>query len=144
MCGSNAPLAGIQGRCAYVPRLPLLILSPFAKVNFVDHDRTDQSSIIRFVEDNWELGRLGGGSLDELAGSFSGSFDFEHPHPAPLVLDSDTGELPRRPHLSIMRGDQAHFVRAKYKSRHLRTARAHLKRVHPCAFQQLLEIVRNS
>jgi hypothetical protein len=50
MCGSNAPLAGIQGRCAYVPRLPLLILSPFAKVNFVDHDRTDQSSIIRFVE----------------------------------------------------------------------------------------------
>ena len=69
---------------------------------------------LRFVEDNWELGRLGGGSLDELAGSFSGSFDFEHPHPAPLVLDSDTGELPRRPDLSIMREDQAHFVRAKY------------------------------
>jgi hypothetical protein len=43
-----------------------------------------------------------------------------------------------------MREDQAHFVRAKYKSHHLRTARAHLKRVHPCAFQQLLEIVRNS
>lgn len=92
MCGSGAPLAGIQGRCAYGPRLPLLIISPFAKVNFVDHDRTDQTSIIRFIEDNWNLGRLGGGSLDELAGSLNGSFDFEHPHATPLVLDSETGE----------------------------------------------------
>ena len=92
MCGSGTPLAGIQGRCAYGPRLPLLIISPFAKVNFVDHDRNDQTSIIRFIEGNWRLGRLGGGSLDELAGSLTGSFDFDHPHPVPLVLDSDTGE----------------------------------------------------
>jgi phospholipase C len=93
MCGAGTPLAGIQGRCAYGPRLPLLILSPFAKINFVNHDRTDQSSIIRFIEDNWSLGRLGGGSLDELAGSLLGSFDFDHPHPELLILDSETGEL---------------------------------------------------
>ena len=91
-CGSGAPLAGIQGRCGYGPRLPLLILSPYAKVNFVDHDLSDQTSIIRFIEDNWNLGRLGGGSLDELAGSLEGSFDFKHPHPARLILDTETGE----------------------------------------------------
>lgn len=92
MCGSGAPLAGIQGRCGYGPRLPLLIISPFAKANFVDHDLTDQTSIIRFIEDNWSLGRLGGGSFDELAGSLESSFDFKHPHPNPLVLDPETGE----------------------------------------------------
>jgi phospholipase C len=92
MCGANAPIAGIQGRCGYGPRLPLLIISPFAKVNFVDHERTDQTSIIRFIEDNWNLGRLGGGSFDELAGSLAESLDFDHSQPNPFVLDPETGE----------------------------------------------------
>jgi len=97
MCGKGTPLAGIQGRCAYGPRLPLLIISPFARINFVDHDLTDQTSIIRFIEDNWSLGRLGGGSLDELAGSFLGSFDFDHPKRDQLILDPKTGEPDQTP-----------------------------------------------
>lgn len=44
---------GYQDRCGYGPRQPLLVISPYAKVNFVDHTITDQSSILRFVEDNW-------------------------------------------------------------------------------------------
>jgi phospholipase C len=92
VCGSGAPLAGMQGRCAYGPRLPLLIISPLAKVNFVDHHTSDQTSLIRFVEDNWNLGRIGDGSLDELAGSLDDSFDFQNPHPTPLILDADRGE----------------------------------------------------
>jgi phospholipase C len=49
-CGHGTPLADangnpIEGRCGYGPRLPLLIISPFAKENFVDHTLTDQSSI---------------------------------------------------------------------------------------------------
>ena len=47
------PGAHTQGRCGYGPRLPLLVISPWSKPNFVDHAVTDQSSIIRFVEDNW-------------------------------------------------------------------------------------------
>jgi len=59
-----------QGRCGYGPRLPLLVVSPFAKRNFVDHTVTDQTSIIRFIEDNWLEGtRIGGGSFDALANS---------------------------------------------------------------------------
>jgi phospholipase C len=77
VCGHGTPLAGIEGRCGYGPRLPLLVISPFAKSNFVDHTLTDQSSIIRFVEDNWLKGeRIGGGSFDGIANSIVQMFDF--------------------------------------------------------------------
>jgi phospholipase C len=48
----------IQGRCGYGPRIPLLVVSPFAKEHVVVHTLTDQSSILRFIEDNWETGRI--------------------------------------------------------------------------------------
>ena len=47
------PRAHAQGRCGYGPRLPLLVISPYAKQNYVDHTVMDQSSVIRFIEDNW-------------------------------------------------------------------------------------------
>ncbi len=75
-CGNGAPLNGIQGRCGYGPRIPLLVISPYAKQNFVDHTLTDQSSIIHFVEDNWGLGRIGNGSFDAVSGSIENMFDF--------------------------------------------------------------------
>jgi phospholipase C len=90
-CGSGAPLGGIQGRCGYGPRLPLLVISPYAKQNFVDHTTTDQSSAIRFIEDNWSLGRIGGGSFDEIAGSVLNMFDFGHLHAAPVLLNPNSG-----------------------------------------------------
>jgi len=75
--GISAPNA--QGRCGYGPRLPFLVISPFARKNFVDHTTTDQSSIIRFVEDNWLEGqRIGGGSFDAIAGPINNMFDFSH------------------------------------------------------------------
>jgi phospholipase C len=82
-----------QGRCGYGPRLPLLVLSPWARPNYVDHVVTDQTSIIRFIEDRWLHGqRLGAGSFDALAGSLDTMFDFhQQPRPA-LILDEKTGE----------------------------------------------------
>jgi phospholipase C len=81
-----------NGRCGYGPRLPLLLISPFAKKNFVDHSITDQSSILRFIEDNWDLGRIGNQSYDELAGQLDNMLDFRHgPHPHRLFLDPSTG-----------------------------------------------------
>lgn len=91
LCGSAADPA-TQDRCGYGPRLPLLVISPWARVNFVDHTLTDQSSILRFIEDNWHLGRIGGGSSDALAGSLLGMFDFSAPQAQPLLLDASTGE----------------------------------------------------
>jgi phospholipase C len=83
--------ARYAGRCGYGPRLPLLVISPYAKANFVDHTLTDQTSILRFIEDNWKTGRIGDDSYDEKAGALDGMFDFAAaPRPA-LVLDPKTG-----------------------------------------------------
>ncbi|HWG70200.1 MAG TPA: alkaline phosphatase family protein [Steroidobacteraceae bacterium] len=100
-CGSGAAaLAGInpatrhaQGRCGYGPRLPLLVVSPWARRNFVDHTLTDQSSILRFVEDNWLGGkRLGAGSFDSLANPIDHMFQFDRPQNIePFYLDPSTG-----------------------------------------------------
>ena len=87
-------LGGFVDRCGPGPRQPLLIVSPFAKKNFVDHTATQQSSISRFIEDNWGLGRLGGGSVDEVAGSLGNMFDFSHPNKdSSLTLDPATGTI---------------------------------------------------
>ncbi len=81
-----------QGQCGYGPRIPLLVISAYAKQNFVDHRLTDQSSILRFIEDNWKLARIGGNSADVKAGSLDGMFDFDDEHHAPkLILDPATG-----------------------------------------------------
>jgi phospholipase C len=92
ICRGAAPALGAsQGRCGYGPRLPLLVLSPFAKRNYVDHALLDQSSILRFIEDNWELGRIGDDSFDALAGSLLTLFDFDRPQAGKLFLDPRTG-----------------------------------------------------
>jgi phospholipase C len=91
-CGT-AKAGAYQDRCGYGPRQPLLVISPFAKTNSVDHSITDQSSILRFVEDNWSTGRIGNQSFDALAGSLANMFDFNNgPRAHKLILDPTTGE----------------------------------------------------
>jgi phospholipase C len=97
--GTDSALPGAsaqhaQGRCGYGPRLPLLLISPYAKQNYVDHTLTDQTSILRFIEDNWLEGqRIGNGSFDALAGTVNGMFDFSHRgNNRPLFLDEYSGE----------------------------------------------------
>jgi phospholipase C len=90
-CGAAAA-GSYPGRCGYGARLPLLVVSPYAKQNFVDHTLTDQTSILRFIEDNWKLGRIGDQSYDEKAGPFLQFFDFSRKRPAPrLILNPETG-----------------------------------------------------
>jgi phospholipase C len=102
MCGSGTSLAGEQGRCGYGPRVPFLVVSPWARSNAVDHTLTDQSSIIRFVEDNWGLPGIPG-SFDGVAGSLDGLFDFSGtkndndpyghaPNRGEFLLDPGTGQ----------------------------------------------------
>lgn len=90
-CGS-INTDGIAGRCGYGPRLPLLVLSPFAKRNFVDHSVTDQSSILRFIEDTFGLGRIGSHSFDALAGSLLNMLSFEESRNDILILNPVSGE----------------------------------------------------
>ncbi|HZC94537.1 MAG TPA: alkaline phosphatase family protein, partial [Bradyrhizobium sp.] len=86
------------GRCGYGTRMPLLVVSPFAKRNHVDHTLTDQTSVLRFIEDNWLDGKRiqRGGSFDTIAGPLNNMFDFDgrdEDHPRKLVLDEKTGAV---------------------------------------------------
>jgi phospholipase C len=95
--GINPATLHAQGRCGYGPRLPLMVISPWAKRNFVDHTLTDQTSVLRFVEDNWLGGeRIGQGSFDSIAGPIDNMFDFGRPPHflgAAYLLDPSTGEV---------------------------------------------------
>ena len=103
-CGV-AHSGAVLGRCGYGPRLPLLVVSPYARSNFVDHAVSDQSSILRFVEDNFSIGRIdsppksvaNGGSFDQIAGTLNGMFDFDRNREGRdesnvLILDPSTGQ----------------------------------------------------
>ncbi len=101
-CGTAATaLSGVNptnthalGRCGYGPRQPLLVISPWARANFVDHTVTDQSSIIHFVEDNWLGGqRIGQGSFDAVANPITQMFNFANIRTnGVLFLNPNTGE----------------------------------------------------
>jgi phospholipase C len=97
-CGvvPSPPPANYQpDRCGYGPRLPLLVISPWVKEDYVDSTRTDQSSVLRFIEDNWRLGRIGGDSSDAEAGTLENAFDFNPnaPRAPKVVLSETTGEV---------------------------------------------------
>ncbi|MBV9010213.1 MAG: alkaline phosphatase family protein [Verrucomicrobia bacterium] len=48
------------------PRTVLIAVSPFAKQGYVDHTYADHASILKFIEWNWNLGRLSARSRDNL------------------------------------------------------------------------------
>ena len=108
LCGSAADstaLPGVDstnphalGRCGLGPRQPLLVVSPWARKNFVDHSVTDQTSVLRFVEDNWLQGqRIGQGSFDAITNSITQMFDFSQNNNDQgngiLILDPLTGQI---------------------------------------------------
>jgi phospholipase C len=98
-CGT--PVSGAQpARCGHGPRLPLIVISPYANSNFVDHTLTDQASIINFIESNWSLGFIDGptapangtASFDRNAGTLNGLFNFNNPpNAAPVLLTCSGG-----------------------------------------------------
>jgi phospholipase C len=49
--------------------------------------------VIRFVEDNWGLPRIGGGSRDAVAGSLLNMFDFAMDGNHKVFLDPSTGKV---------------------------------------------------
>lgn len=94
-CGTDTAKvpSGQHGRCGVGPRQPLLIVSPFSKRNFVDGTFTDQSSVVRFIEDNWLGGqRVGGGSVDNQAGTLDNMLRFDRRSDRTLFLNPSTGQ----------------------------------------------------
>jgi phospholipase C len=97
LCSGGAALApgAYLDRCGYGERLPFLVISPYARHNYVDSSTNDLTSVLRFIEDNWDLGRIGDQSFDAIAGSIQGMFNFEDRRERRLILDPDTGTVLR-------------------------------------------------
>jgi phospholipase C len=95
--GVNSSTLHAQGRCGYGPRLVFLVISPWAKPNYVSHTVIDQSSILRLIEDSFLNGeRIGQGSYDTIAGSITDMLDLSKGAPqngAVVLLDSTTGQV---------------------------------------------------
>jgi phospholipase C len=96
LAGPNSNGLPVQGRCGHGPRLPLLVISPWANKNYVDNTVTDQASILRFIEDTFlSSKRIGGGSFDATAGSLNNMFNFSNgaviPNPNVVLLNPTTG-----------------------------------------------------
>jgi phospholipase C len=97
---SSAPmtLGSYPDRCGYGQRLPMLVISPWTRQNYVSDNLTNTSSVPAFIEDNWLGGeRLGNGSYDAISGSLDGRgglLDFyTRPHYRPVILNPTTGEV---------------------------------------------------
>jgi phospholipase C len=96
VCGHGTPLGGIPDRCGYGQRLPFLVISPFARKNYVSNSTIDTTSALKFIEDNWLGGaRTGTTSFDNLAGSIDDMFKFSQPSDATLLLNPKTGQVLR-------------------------------------------------
>ena len=102
-CGTGTSPIGlsgqpVNGRCGPGFRIPFLVISPFAKKNFVSHTLITQASVTKFIEDNWLNGkRLGNGSFDASAGSIMDMFDFHRDNDTKVILDPTSGTVDTQP-----------------------------------------------
>lgn len=93
----------VNGRCGPGTRVPFLVISPYARTNYIDDTRISQASVVRFIEDNWLGGqRIGQGSNDATTGSIMGMFNFQRNAltvARPLFLDPALGtKIPQPAH----------------------------------------------
>ena len=85
-----------QGRCGLGARMPFLLVSPWARANYVSSTLLDQASVVKFIEDNWDLPAMGNGASDAAAGSINLMFNFNGDPQRPLILSPKNGEIRRR------------------------------------------------
>ena len=73
------------------PRVPALLISPYAKRGVIDHTLLEFTSALKFIEENWGLKSLS--ARDAAANNFMDAFDFSSPpRPAEIVpFERDTG-----------------------------------------------------
>jgi phospholipase C len=69
------------------PRIPLFVVSPYARRGHIDHTYTDHASILKFIEYNWGLPRLSARSRDNLPNPTASPEDPYRPANGPAVGD---------------------------------------------------------
>jgi acid phosphatase len=67
-------------------RVPMLVISPYAKKGFIDHTQYDHTSTLKFIETRWGLDPLT--SRDAAANDLTNAFDFDQ-----SVLPASGGDI---------------------------------------------------
>ena len=70
------------------PRVPFLIISPYAQPGYISHTQYEFSSVLKFIEDDFGLPPLT--ERDANANDTTDSFNFNQPPNQPLVLNPQT------------------------------------------------------
>ena len=68
------------------PRVPLLVISPYAIPRHISHSRYGFESVLKFIETNWRLQSLT--ARDSLANNLMDAFNFSQSPLSPLILQS--------------------------------------------------------
>ena len=68
----------------YGPRVPTIVISPYAKSNYISHYVYDFTSTLKFMEVRWGLGDLT--ARDDHANDMLDCFDFDRTPNTPLVI----------------------------------------------------------
>ncbi|MGB8344069.1 MAG: alkaline phosphatase family protein [Ktedonobacteraceae bacterium] len=69
------------------PRVPLIVMSPFAKAGFINHSEGEFSSFVKFIEKNWSLPSLGQRDALPQISNLMNYFDFKQAPLPPLILN---------------------------------------------------------
>lgn len=69
-------------------RVPLLVVSPYAKPGHVSHSNGEFGTLLKFTEDTFHLGSLGTTDASPYAGDLSDYFDFNSPQPFTKIKDT--------------------------------------------------------
>jgi phospholipase C len=86
----HVPPPQIDGR-GYGFRVPALLVSPYARMGHIDHTLLDHTSILKFIEENWNIPPLA--ERDAKANNLTPAFDFSMT-PRPPILVPATREVP--------------------------------------------------
>ncbi len=68
----------------YGPRVPMIVISPYAKPSYIAHNTYDLTSVLKFIEVRWNLGHLT--ARDDRARGMFSAFDFNQTPNPPLVI----------------------------------------------------------
>ena len=68
------------------PRVPLIVISPYAKQGYISHNLGEFSSFTKFVESNWGLGNLGQRDANPTISDLMDYFNFSQTPRSPLII----------------------------------------------------------
>jgi len=69
------------------PRVPLIVISPYAKQGYISHAQAEFSSFVKFIEENWGLPGLGQRDALSQTSDLMDFFDFNQAPQPPMILN---------------------------------------------------------